>query len=95
MAPAELPGVFSEFFRVLAPGGYALVSFQVGDGTRHISQAYGHDVSMDAQLFQPATVVAHLANAGFTLVDRMTRKPGPRETSPQAVILVRRPAASA
>jgi ubiquinone/menaquinone biosynthesis C-methylase UbiE len=32
-APTELPRIFSEFFRVLAPGGYAMLSFQVGEET--------------------------------------------------------------
>ena len=92
LAPGDLPGVFSEFFRVLTPGGYAMISFQVGDGHRHIAQAYGHDVSMDAQLFPPAAVIEHLTNAGFTMVAQMSREPGPREKSPQAVILAQRPA---
>ena len=91
LAPGDLPGVFTEFFRVLAPGGYAMVSFQVGDGPRHMARAYGHDVSMDAQLFPPATVVEHLTTAGFTMVAQMSREPGPRETTPQAVILAQRP----
>jgi predicted methyltransferase len=92
LGPADLMGVFTEFFRVLAPGGYAMVSFQVGDGPRHMARAYGHNVSMHAQLFMPATVVEHLTRAGFTTVAQMLREPGPRETSPQAVILARRPA---
>ncbi|MBT2535636.1 class I SAM-dependent methyltransferase [Arthrobacter sp. ISL-69] len=92
LAPGDLPGVFAEFFRVLRPGGYAMISFQVGDGPRHIARAYGHDVSLDAQLFPPATVIERLTNAGFTMVAQMSREPGPREKSPQAVILAQRPA---
>jgi ubiquinone/menaquinone biosynthesis C-methylase UbiE len=91
-APGDLPGVFTEFFRVLTPGGYAMISFQVGDGPRHIARAYGHGVSMEARLFRPATVVEHLTSAGFTVVAQMSREPGPRETSPQAVLLAQRPA---
>ncbi|MBT2597134.1 class I SAM-dependent methyltransferase [Arthrobacter sp. ISL-72] len=90
-APHDLAGVFAEFFRVLAPGGYALVSFQAGEGTRHISRAYGHDVSMEAQLFLPATVTDHLATAGFRPVAQMTREPRGFEQIPQAVVLVERP----
>ncbi|WP_104172892.1 class I SAM-dependent methyltransferase [Arthrobacter sp. Y81] len=92
LAPGDLPGVFTEFFRVLTPGGYAMISFQVGDGPRHIARAYGHDVSMDAHLFPPATVIERLTNAGFTIVAQMSREPGPREKFPQAVILAQRPA---
>lgn len=92
LAPGDLPGVFTEFFRVLSPGGYAMISFQVGDGPRHITRAYGHDVAMDAQLFPPAAVIDRLTDAGFTMVAQMSREPGPREKSPQAVILAQRPA---
>lgn len=91
LAPADLPRVFAEFFRVLAAGGYALISFQVGEGSRHITRAYGHDVSMDAELFSQAAVISDLATAGFKMVAQMSREPGPREKSPQAVLLAQRP----
>lgn len=90
-APHELPGVFAEFFRVLAPGGYTLISFQVGEGSRHISRAYGHDVSMVAELFGSAAVIHDLTRSGFKVVAQMSREPGPREKSPQAVLLAQRP----
>jgi SAM-dependent methyltransferase len=91
LEPGDLPGVFAEFFRVLVPGGYVLVSFQAGEGRRHISRAYGHDVAMDAQLFLPARVSEQLADAGFTMIARMTREPGRLERTPQAVVLAQRP----
>lgn len=89
--PKDLPRIFAEFFRVLAPGGHALLSFQVGEGRRHLSRAYGHDVSMQAQLFTPEIVGEHLVGAGFNMVARMTREAGPNEKTPQAVLLARRP----
>lgn len=89
--PTDLPPIFAEFFRVLAPGGHALLSFQVGEGHRHLSRAYGHDVSMQAQLFTPEIVAEHLVGAGFNMVARMTREAGPNERTPQAVLLARRP----
>lgn len=49
----------------------------MGVGGRLISRAYGHDVSMTAQLFPPATVSEQLANTGFTMIARMTREAGP------------------
>lgn len=90
--PSDLSPTFAEFFRVLVPGGYAMVSFQVGDGPRHLSRAYGHDVSMEAYLFTPAFVTESLTKAGFSIVAQMTREPGPRERVPQAVLLAHRPA---
>ena len=94
-APKDLPRIFAEFFRVLAPGGHAMLSFQVGDGHRHLSRAYGHDVSMEAQLFTAEIVTEHLAGAGFNMVARMTRPARTHETTPQAVLLARRPGTGA
>ena len=90
--PEDLPRVFAEFFRVLAPGGHALLSFQVGEGHRHLSRAYGHDVSMEAQLFTPEIITEHLADAGFSVVAQMTRRARTQEKTPQAVLLAHRPA---
>ena len=93
--PKDLPRIFAEFFRVLVPGGHALLSFQVGEGHRHLSRAYGHDVSMQAQLFTPEFITEHLAGAGFNVVARMTRPARTHETTPQAVLLARRPGTGA
>ena len=90
--PEDLHRVFAEFFRVLAPGGHALLSFQVGEGHRHLSRAYGHDVSMVSYLFTPEIIAGHLADAGFSVIAQMTRQARTQETTPQAVLLAHRPA---
>ena len=90
--PEDLPRVFAEFFRVLAPGGHAMLSFQVGEGHRHLSRAYGHDVSMVSYLFTPEIIAGHLADAGFSVIAQMTRQARTQETTPQAVLLAHRPA---
>ncbi|WP_354170845.1 class I SAM-dependent methyltransferase [Arthrobacter sp. UYEF36] len=90
--PGDLPRIFSEFFRVLAPGGHALLSFQVGEGHRHLSRAYGHDVSMESHLFTPEVIAGLLAGAGFIVIAQLTRQARPHETTPQAVLLAHRPA---
>jgi hypothetical protein len=83
--------VFAEFFRVLAPGGHALLSFQVGEGHRHVSRAYGHDVSLETWLFTPETIAGLLTDAGFSVTARMTRQARAQENTPQAVLLAHRP----
>lgn len=90
--PTALPRIFAEFFRVLAPGGHALLSFHVGEGARQLSRAYGHDVSLDAWLFTPEVIAEELADAGFDVVARLTRPARSQETTPQAVLLAHRPA---
>ena len=88
----DLARIIAEFFRVLAPGGYALLGFQVGDGDRHLTHAYGHDVSVEAHRFTPELIAGHLADAGFSVVAQMTRQARTQETTPQAVLLAQRPA---
>jgi len=89
--PDLLPMVFAEFHRVLAPGGHLLLAFQVGDERRHITQGYGHEVSLYAYLSPPDRVADLLAQAGFAVQARLVREPDGREKHPQAVLLARKP----
>ena len=89
--PDLLPVVFAEFHRVLAPGGHLLLAFQVGDERRHITQGYGHDVSLYAYLSPPQRVADLLTQAGFAVRARLVREPDGREKHPQAVLLARKP----
>lgn len=89
--PADLPPVFAEFYRVLAPGGYALLGFHAGDAHRHLTHAYGHDVSMDAYLFRPDIIAGHLSGAGFIVIAQLTRPARSHEKTPQAILLAHRP----
>ncbi len=65
MPPAELPDLFAEFHRMLAPGGHLLLGFQVGDERRQIEKSYGHEVSVDAYRLPPEEIRARLADAGL------------------------------
>ncbi|GAA3788188.1 class I SAM-dependent methyltransferase [Streptomyces chiangmaiensis] len=90
--PEELPAVFSEFHRVLAPGGHLLMAFKVGDECVHLDHAYGHDLSLDVYRYPPERISELLGRAGFEEVARLVRAAdGPREGSPQAYLLARRP----
>jgi SAM-dependent methyltransferase len=88
--PAVHPKIFAEFHRVLAPGGLALLAFQVGDETRHITEAYGHDnLSYDAHRLQPDRIAAQLVDAGFAMNTQTVRQPAGWEPTPQAYLLAR------
>ena len=88
--PDRLPGVFAEFARVLAVGGYLLLAFQSGDEPRHITRAYGHDLDLDAYRLPLDRVTALLANSGLVVHGRLLREPEDSEKTPQAFLLARK-----
>jgi SAM-dependent methyltransferase len=88
----RLPDLFAEFARVLAPGGYLLVGFQVGDVPRHIDRPFGHPVSLDFVRRRPEQIAELLAAAGLTLHSRTVREPNTDrgESTPQAALIARK-----
>ncbi|MEV6738293.1 class I SAM-dependent methyltransferase [Streptomyces sp. NPDC051104] len=90
--PRELPAVFREFHRVLAPGGHLLMAFKVGDERRHLDHAYGHDLSLDVYHFRPEHVSELLTDTGFEEIARLVRAAEGWEKSPQGYLLARKSA---
>lgn len=88
--PKRLPVVFAEFRRVLAPGGHLLLTFQVGNERRHLEQAYGHAISLDAFRLPPDQVAEMLSHAGLVVCARLVREPGESEKDQQAFLLARK-----
>jgi SAM-dependent methyltransferase len=87
-------GVVDEFHRVLRPGGYALIAFQVGDDTLHLDEAFGLAISLDFHRLRPDAVVELLDRAGFELIARMVRAPESTSAATkvlQAVLIARKP----
>ncbi|MEN3357129.1 MAG: hypothetical protein V7637_1111 [Mycobacteriales bacterium] len=89
--PQLLPAVFAEFHRVLAPGGHLLLAFQVGDERRHVTEGYGHEVSLDAYRLPSDRVADLLGRAGFGMHARLLREPTRNEKVRQAFLLARKP----
>lgn len=89
----QLPALFGEFRRVLAPGGQLLLGFQVGDVHKHHDQPFGRPVSMTFQRRRPERIAELLTDAGFTLTSQTVRAADEQagETSPQAFLMARRP----
>ncbi|NNN30923.1 methyltransferase domain-containing protein [Streptomyces sp. S3(2020)] len=88
----ELPRLFAEFLRVLAPGGHLLMGFQAGDEPKRHDRPFGHDVILDFLRRQPEAVEELLTAAGFAPVARTVREPAPSELVRQAFLIARKPA---
>jgi SAM-dependent methyltransferase len=86
---ADLPAVYADFARVLAPGGSLLLGFHVGVGEIRVTNSYGHDVDVSVQLFDAPQLEAMLGEAGFTVEASLVRAPVGRERRPQGFLLAR------
>ncbi|MFI1922639.1 MULTISPECIES: class I SAM-dependent methyltransferase [unclassified Streptomyces] len=92
--PVEnLPALFTEFHRVLAPGGHLLLAFQVGDEPRHFDRPWGHPVTLDFERRRPERMAELLTAAGFAVLWRTVREPVLGESTPHAFLVARRAAA--
>ncbi|RPF44002.1 methyltransferase family protein [Streptomyces sp. Ag109_G2-6] len=80
----ELPALFAEFARVLAPGGYALIAFEAA-GEEHPGDRPG------AYGTAPGLIAGLLGEAGLAEVARVLRAPDGRERAPQGFALARKP----
>ncbi|WP_328430446.1 class I SAM-dependent DNA methyltransferase [Streptomyces sp. NBC_00443] len=94
--PTEhLAATFAEFHRVLVPGGHVLLGFQSGspDGDEehlHLSERFGHEISLDYYWRTPDTVAAHLGKSGLPVQARVLREPVDGEKRPRAFVLARK-----
>lgn len=89
--PAHRPAVLSDLYRVLVPGGFALLSFQVGDDVRHVTDPDGSGIALNFHRLNPDMITAQLVDAGFEPVSLTVRQPQPeRELVPQASLIARR-----
>ncbi len=73
----ELGQAVGEMYRVLRPGGLALVAFHVGEETKHLEDWFGEPVSVDFFFFRPQEIKERLLAAGFVIEDVIEREPYP------------------
>lgn len=91
----RLPAVFAEFRRVLAPGGHLLLAFQSGDESLHLTEPFGHAVTLEFRRLSPDSIIALLHEAGFIVTARLIRELNEAERArgiqpvPQAHLMAR------
>ena len=73
----ELEQAIGEMYRVLRPGGLALLAFHVGEETTHLEDWFGKSVSVDFFFFRPNEIKERLLAAGFVIEDAIEREPYP------------------
>lgn len=76
LPPALLPSALAEFARVLAPGGWLLLSFSATDGPEPPYEYYDHRVAT-AYRWWPDYVVSPLRAADVTETARLVENPEP------------------
>ncbi|MFI6617449.1 class I SAM-dependent methyltransferase [Streptomyces sp. NPDC050528] len=91
----QLPSLFAEFHRVLAPGGYLLLAFQAGDQPLTLDRPFGHPVRLDFERRRPEAMAGLLEAAGFALRSRTVREADTElgESSPQTFLTALKAAA--
>lgn len=87
--PEQLPEVFAEFHRALAPGGHLLLGFQATDDPGRLAEPFDHKVAPACKL-SPDGVGGLLREAGLETVAKLVREPGEQERFLQGAVLARR-----
>jgi SAM-dependent methyltransferase len=90
LPPEELTATMRALAGVLRPGGHLQLAFQVGDGHRRITHAYGHDLDLDAWSLDPDRLTAQLHDVGLEVIAAVRRAPEEPERFPQAFLLARK-----
>ncbi|WP_227997691.1 class I SAM-dependent methyltransferase [Nocardia australiensis] len=86
LPPERVPGVLTEFYRVLEPGGYALLGFFAADASDAV-EAFDHKVTR-AYRWSPQRLSGLLDAAGFATVAQLVRRPEDGERFLQGSLLV-------
>ncbi|MER5898276.1 class I SAM-dependent methyltransferase [Streptomyces sp. NPDC001876] len=90
--PEELPRVFAEFHRTLAPGGHVLLGGYIGED-EHLSpaEAYGHPVSYRSYFLPLDRLAELLRGAGLVVAARLEQAASGRAKRPDVCIVARKP----
>jgi ubiquinone/menaquinone biosynthesis C-methylase UbiE len=71
----EVVTALKELNRVLRSGGLLLLSFHIGEGTVHMEEWWGEQVSVDFNFYGAEEVEEYLKQAGFEIEEVIERPP--------------------
>jgi ubiquinone/menaquinone biosynthesis C-methylase UbiE len=74
-AQNELAAALAAIRRVLQPRGWLLLSFHVGDETRHVEEFMGQPVTLDFHLHRREAMRVLLSDAGYLVTEVLERDP--------------------
>jgi ubiquinone/menaquinone biosynthesis C-methylase UbiE len=83
--------LFTEFHRVLAPGGVLMLVFQIGDDQGHRTEFSGTPISLTFYRQQPDEVADLLREAGFEPWMTAVRERADWEKTTQGYLIARKP----
>jgi uncharacterized protein YceH (UPF0502 family) len=93
LAGSELPAAVAALARPLVPGGVLVLACHGGREVRRQTSWFGHDVSLDFVLREPAELVAAATAAGLDGIEWYLRGPlaDRQETTQRLYLIARRP----
>jgi len=71
----DFPPILEEIRRVLRPGAPFSAAFHLGDGSLHVDEFWGSQISLDYKFYTPEELCAFFEGAGFKVAEVFIRKP--------------------
>jgi len=90
----QIEQALREWWRVLCPAGVLLVTFHIGEATKHLDEWWGKPVNLDFNFLTTAPIRASLASVGLEVTEAIERDPYPESVefqSRRAYLFARKP----